>query len=128
MVLAHAGCFNQISGSPLRNNSSKLIFFFLFILLHKTKIKLFFGVANIGFCINIKPQYVDCTAMAIMIKLSPLFFQKKPFQHIQVSILIHLPCIYKKVTCYRSAVTTSIYLYEQQFPHTDEISCWRWYS
>lgn len=84
MVLAHAGCFNQISGSPLRNNSSKLIFFFLFILLHKTKIKLFFGVANIGFCINIKPQYVDCTAMAIMIKLSPLFFQKKPFQQIQM--------------------------------------------
>jgi len=65
-----------------------------------------------------------------MIKLSPLFSQKKNFStDTRVnSNSSALHNFYAKVTCYRSTVITSIYLYEQQFAHTNEISCWRWFS
>lgn len=58
--------------------------------------------------------------------VTSLFPKKELFNRYTSQQQFICPAFYEKVTCYRSTVITSIYLYKQQFPHTKEISCWRY--
>ena len=91
IVLAHTGFLIKFQ-AVLWGRTGQNLFFAFFWYCYIKKNQIIFG-----FCINIKPQYVDCTAMAYYDQVRNLSFPKKrTFQQIHESTAIHLPCILRK--------------------------------